>query len=164
VYYLLKNPKTLEKLQAEILHRYQAYDEIDASSSTQLPYLQAVIAEALRIHPPGSQGFPRVSPGCQIDGVWVPKGVSFPDQNTTIFLNLCENPRFFFKLTNGLFTLSSCLQAEVYTSAWAVTHDPSYFHEPMAFKPERWLDPSCSDTKEASQPFSLGFRACIGRK
>lgn len=56
------------------------------------------------------------------------------------------------------------LQSEVYTSAWTVTHDESNFHEPHVFKPERWLDPHCTDVKEASQPFSLGARACLGRK
>ncbi|KAK3301905.1 putative cytochrome P450 [Chaetomium strumarium] len=127
VYYLLKTPGTLEKLTHEIRSRYKSYSEIDATSAQQLPYLQAVIQEALRIHPPGSQGFPRVSPGCEIDGYWVPKGT------------------------------------EVYTSAWTVTHDPQYFHDPMTFKPERWLDPDCADVTEASQPFSLGYRACIGR-
>ncbi|KAK1772874.1 cytochrome P450 [Phialemonium atrogriseum] len=127
VYYLLKSPPALEKLASEIRTRYTSYSEIDANSALQLPYLQAVINEALRIHPPGSQGFPRVSPGCEIDGFWVPKG------------------------------------AEVYTSAWTVTHDPKNFHEPMEFKPERWLDQKTTDVKEASQPFSLGYRACIGR-
>lgn len=34
----------------------------------------------------------------------------------------------------------------------------------MKFKPERWTDPECRDVKDASQPFSLGYRACIGRK
>lgn len=43
-------------------------------------------------------------------------------------------------------------------------HDPANFHEPLTFKPERWLDPDCIDVKEASQPFSLGYRACLGRK
>jgi cytochrome P450 len=52
----------------------------------------------------------------------------------------------------------------VYTSAWTVTHDAKNFHEPMHFKPERWLDGDNTDVKEASQPFSLGYRACIGRK
>ncbi|KAF5862542.1 hypothetical protein ETB97_011539 [Aspergillus alliaceus] len=33
----------------------------------------------------------------------------------------------------------------------------------MQFKPERWIDPNCTDVKEASQPFSLGLRACVGR-
>ncbi|KAI1098801.1 cytochrome P450 [Jackrogersella minutella] len=127
VYYLLKTPAALEKLTREIRSRYASYQDIDATSALQLPYLQAVINESLRIHPPGSQGFPRVSPGCEIDGFWVPKG------------------------------------AEVYTSGWTVTHDPQNFHEPMVFKPERWLDSKCDDIKEASQPFLLGYRACIGR-
>ena len=34
----------------------------------------------------------------------------------------------------------------------------------MTFKPKRWLDPLCKDVKEASQPFSIGDRACPGRK
>lgn len=52
----------------------------------------------------------------------------------------------------------------MYTSAWTVTHDEKYFHDPMTFKPERWIDPDCTDVKEASQPFSLGARGCLGRK
>ena len=75
-YYLLKTPATLEKLKTEIRGYYKSYGDITAASAMQLPYLQAVINEALRIHPPGSQGFPRLSPGCEIDGFWVPKGVS----------------------------------------------------------------------------------------
>ncbi|KAK8107114.1 uncharacterized protein PG998_009127, partial [Apiospora kogelbergensis] len=126
-YYLLKTPKTLEKLVNEIRSRYSDYDMIDAISAQQLPYLHAVLNESLRIYPPGPLGFPRISPGCNIDGFWIPKGT------------------------------------EVYTSAFAVTHDVRYFHDPESFMPERWLDPDCADVKEASQPFSLGYRACIGR-
>lgn len=55
-------------------------------------------------------------------------------------------------------------QTEVYTSAWTVTHDAQYFHEPMKFLPERWLDENSTDVKDASQPFSLGTRGCLGRK
>ncbi|ORY55718.1 cytochrome P450 [Pseudomassariella vexata] len=75
MYHLLKTPATLEKLTTEILARYKSYGEIDAASVMQLLYLQAVVNEALRIHPPGSQVFRRVSPGCHIDSYWVPKGV-----------------------------------------------------------------------------------------
>ena len=74
-YYLLKTPHTYEQLKAEIRGRYQSYEDINAASALQLTYLQAVINESLRIHPPGSQGFPRVSPGIDIDGYYVPKGV-----------------------------------------------------------------------------------------
>lgn len=126
-YYLLTTPEAYGKLRMEIRARYKSYDEIDSTTAQQLPYLQAVISEGLRMYPPGAQGFPRVCPGAMIDGQYVPAG------------------------------------AEVYTSAWTVTHDPQYFHEPMSFKPERWLDPNCADVKDASQPFSLGPRGCLGR-
>ena len=74
-YYLEKNPTCYRKLQTEIRNRYVSYEEIDATTAQQLPYLQAVISEGLRIYPPGSQGFPRVSPGAFIGDVWVPRGV-----------------------------------------------------------------------------------------
>ncbi|KAI0570726.1 cytochrome P450 [Pyrenophora tritici-repentis] len=53
--------------------------------------------------------------------------------------------------------------AEVYVSPWAVTHDPRFWREPYAFRPERWLDPMCTDDRSASQPFSLGPRVCPGK-
>ncbi|KAI0396358.1 cytochrome P450 [Xylariaceae sp. FL0594] len=126
-YYLLNTPSALSRLQREIRTAFASYEEINATRAQQLPYLQAVVAEGLRMHPPGSRGFPRVSPGVQIAGHYVPPG------------------------------------AEVYTSAWTMTHDERYFHDPFVFKPERWIDPDCEDVKEASQPFSLGPRGCIGK-
>jgi len=45
-----------------------------------------------------------------------------------------------------------------------VHHDAQYFDRPYEFLPERWLDPKGTDVKEASQPFSVGPRGCIGRK
>ncbi|KAJ5735335.1 uncharacterized protein N7483_000460 [Penicillium malachiteum] len=127
-YYLLTTPAAYARLKREIRGRYQSYEEIDASSALQLDYLQGMINEALRILPPSSQGFPRISPGLEIDGYYVPSGT------------------------------------EVYTSAWTVTHDPQYFKDPETFRPGHWRDPKCTDQKEASRPFSLGLRACIGRK
>ncbi|KAI1858902.1 uncharacterized protein JN550_012361 [Neoarthrinium moseri] len=127
-YFLLKNNTIYCKLRDEIRSRYKSSEEITAMSTQQLPYLQAVIAEGLRIYPPGSQGFPRICPGAMIDKRWVPRG------------------------------------AEVYTSAWTVTHDEQNFHDPYEFKPERWLDPKCEDTLHASQPFSLGARGCLGKQ
>ncbi|KAF1829166.1 putative cytochrome P450 [Decorospora gaudefroyi] len=132
-YYLLKTPLALRKLTHEIRTGYNQYTDIDATSAQQLPYLQAALHESLRIYPPGSLGFPRISPGCQIDGVWIPRGT------------------------------------EVYTSAFSVTHNEKYFRDAERFVPERWLDGDAGvegewkDVREASQPFSLGYRACIGR-
>ncbi|KAF9741403.1 hypothetical protein PMIN06_003365 [Paraphaeosphaeria minitans] len=53
---------------------------------------------------------------------------------------------------------------EVYVSAWSTSHDERYFHDPYTFKPERWIDPTCQDVKEASQPFGLGPRVCPGKR
>lgn len=53
---------------------------------------------------------------------------------------------------------------QVSTSSWAATHSPANFHRPYDFLPERWIDPECKDKKEASQPFLLGTRVCLGRK
>lgn len=55
-------------------------------------------------------------------------------------------------------------QTEVYVSAWSPSHDERYFHDPYAFKPERWIDPQCQDVKDASQPFGLGPRVCPGKR
>jgi cytochrome P450 len=73
--FLLQHPNTLRRLQAEIRSAFPSYESINAQKAQQLPYLQAVINEGLRLYPPGSQGFPRVSPGFQIHGRYVPAGV-----------------------------------------------------------------------------------------
>lgn len=126
-YHLLNNHSSLQKLTTAIRDEFTTYDSINSRLAQQIPYLQAVISEGLRIYPPGSQGFPRVSPGTSIDGHWVPRGT------------------------------------EIYTSAWTVTHDPDNFEDPNTFIPERWLSSETKDNKNASQPFSLGPRACMGR-
>lgn len=144
-YYLLTTPRTYHRLQQEIREAFSSYEEINSSAAQKLPYLQAVISEGLRIYAPGSQGFPRVSSGVEIDGYWVPPGVSIT------FLSSCRR-------------LTVLAQAEMYTSAWTVTHDSKYFPEPFVFRPERWIDSHAVDVKEASQPFSLGPRGCLGRK
>ena len=74
LYFLLKTPRVLAKVNSEVRGRYASYADIDPGSAQQLPYLQAVINEALRMYPSGAQGFPRLSPGTTVDGLWVPKG------------------------------------------------------------------------------------------
>ncbi|KAI0533247.1 cytochrome P450 [Xylaria digitata] len=127
LYFLLKTPRVLAKANSEVRERYASYADIDSGSAQQLPYLQAVIDEALRLYPSGAQGFPRLSPGTTIDGLWVPKGT------------------------------------EVYTCTWVASRNPDYWHRPDEFIPERWIDPESTDVKAASQPFSLGYRACPGK-
>ncbi|KAJ2990397.1 hypothetical protein NUW58_g2604 [Xylaria curta] len=51
----------------------------------------------------------------------------------------------------------------VSTNPVAASLDPANFKGPLSFKPERWLGPNKEDNLEASQPFSLGPRVCLGR-
>ncbi|CAO2653514.1 Nn.00g029250.m01.CDS01 [Neocucurbitaria sp. VM-36] len=47
---------------------------------------------------------------------------------------------------------------------WSMSRCPSFFHLADEFHPERWLDepPFMNDQKQASQPFAVGPRNCIG--
>lgn len=47
---------------------------------------------------------------------------------------------------------------------YSVTRDKRFWSKPEEFYPERWIDPKNTDKKEASQPFSLGPRVCLGKK
>lgn len=90
LYYLLKNPETLAKLRKEITHFQQAgqiSNPITFKQSQALPYLQAVIKEAQRLHPATGLPLARVVPhgGATICGTFFPSGVSptnFPSWTT----------------------------------------------------------------------------------
>lgn len=47
---------------------------------------------------------------------------------------------------------------------WSVTHNPKHFTEPEQYRPERWIDPACTDDLDVSKPFLLGPRMCMGIK
>lgn len=84
-YYLTRNEDKLKRLTDEIRSAYSSLDDIDPISAQQLPYLNAVIEEGLRIFPPLPIGGPRESPGAMVDGHHVPQGVSLkrlPELNT----------------------------------------------------------------------------------
>lgn len=64
------------KLVEEILGAFSSEAEIDMKSTANLPYLRAVIEEDLRMFPPAAETPPRVSPGADLNGEFIPKGVS----------------------------------------------------------------------------------------
>ncbi|KAI1771516.1 putative cytochrome P450 [Hypoxylon cercidicola] len=52
----------------------------------------------------------------------------------------------------------------VATNPVAASLDPKNFADPLRFNPDRWLDDyKGEDDFEASQPFSLGARVCLGK-
>ncbi|KAM0544798.1 hypothetical protein ACHAPJ_011625 [Fusarium lateritium] len=125
-FYLLKNPGTLAKLQAEMRSTFSSEDEITGDSTNNLAYLNAVVEEGLRMFPPVPFGLPRVCSGGMIDGVYVPNGTV------------------------------------VSVDCWTASHDSRNFHRPDEFLPERWIGHGFGDQKDASRPFSLGPRGCLG--
>ena len=131
---LVSNPSKLKHLTAEVRKKFNADSEINSDSTNSLPYLNAVIEEALRLYPPVPFNLQRISPGAVVDGNYVPEGVV------------------------------------VGTTPWATQHSPKYFHDAEKFHPERWLRPEhplydgafAQDNLDASKPFSLGPRMCVG--
>lgn len=79
VYYLLKNSSCARRL-AEEIDEFHSQDKlsdpVSLSEAASMPYLQAVINEALRLHPAAGMNLPRVTPtgGVQIAGKYVPAG------------------------------------------------------------------------------------------
>lgn len=92
LYNLCKNPECKEKLLKEIKETLQN-EGLDASENMpfkighSMPYLQACIYEALRMHPAVGMSLPRVVPqeGFEIDGTFIPAGVSSQFPNRHIF-------------------------------------------------------------------------------
>ncbi|KAL8724114.1 MAG: hypothetical protein Q9166_008126 [cf. Caloplaca sp. 2 TL-2023] len=128
-YYLIRTPHARKQLQDEIRNAFKSYDEINATSTAPLKYMEAVCKEAMRMYVPLPLGLPRVVPegGDTVNGDWLPGG-------TVVSVN-----------------------------PMAASLSESNFHEPFAFKPERWIGENYRDKLDASQPFSMGARGCLGR-
>ncbi|KAL1635333.1 hypothetical protein SLS56_001756 [Neofusicoccum ribis] len=79
IWRLLNNPAALEKLRAEVDHVYSngaVKGSLTWTESQKMPYLQAVIKEALRMHPATGLPLSRVVPkgGATIAGRFFPEG------------------------------------------------------------------------------------------
>ena len=77
-YYLQKHRKAYARLCDEIRATFKSYNDINSVSTNDLPYLQMVILEALRLYPPVPFNLPREAPQCGdiVDGAFVHGGVS----------------------------------------------------------------------------------------
>lgn len=68
--------------------------------------------------------------------------------------------------------LTLTLQTHVQTSIFALSRSPQFYHDPLHYRPQRWLpsdhalydDIFANDNLKGLHPFSLGPRACIGRE
>lgn len=80
-WFLLKNPLVFKRLKQEIRSSFNSAEEITMVATASLPYLHAVILEALRLHPPQPLAVPpRVvnRPDVVVCGQLIPMGVRTP--------------------------------------------------------------------------------------
>ena len=145
---LIYNKDKYEKLCKEIRAEFKKEEDIKHEGLSEMIYLNAVIEEGLRIHPPVPTGLLRTVPkgGDTVDGYWVPGGVSLQlyPFHSSIYLHD---------------------QTAVSVGSWAASHNEKNFRDADKFIPERWIDPSYNtDLKKAARPFSLGPRGCIGKQ
>ncbi|KAL0942970.1 averantin oxidoreductase [Colletotrichum truncatum] len=134
-YHLLKNPDAYKKVCQEIRSLFSSEEDMTMKALGQLRYVDACIKEGQRMHTPVPFPLPRRVPpgGATIAGRFVPAGVT------------------------------------VAVATHAAHRWPTNFTMPNRFIPERWMygttehTPFASDKADASQPFSLGPRGCIGK-
>jgi cytochrome P450 len=81
MFYLLKNPATLDKLTNEIRNSFPDINEMSMQKLAKCQYLNACLQEALRMYPPAPSMLSRkiLPGGGMINGYFIPENVSsFP--------------------------------------------------------------------------------------
>ncbi|PYH43710.1 cytochrome P450, partial [Aspergillus saccharolyticus JOP 1030-1] len=91
IYFVLTHPEVHTKLNQELRSAFTSAEDVSGHVAQELPYLNAVIKESLRLYPPVPVGGPRVSPGAYVDGTYIPAGTEIC---TSIFA-LHHNPEYF---------------------------------------------------------------------
>ncbi|XP_057463308.1 geraniol 8-hydroxylase-like isoform X2 [Actinidia eriantha] len=72
---ILHNPETFSKARAELEQTIGKCQQLEESDITRLPYLQAIVKETFRLHPPSPLLVPRkVETDVEICGFTIPKG------------------------------------------------------------------------------------------
>ena len=136
IYYLLKNPETLPKLQQELesgVARGQLSNPPKYAETANLRYLSAVLKEAMRCYPFLAVLLERVVPagGALVAGTWLPGGA-----------------------------VVGCHPVLVHEDRNCFGEDAD------VFRPERWLTDDTEKLiamERASLGFGSGKRACLGR-
>ncbi|PLB53864.1 benzoate 4-monooxygenase cytochrome P450 [Aspergillus steynii IBT 23096] len=91
IYFVLTHPEAHAKLVRELQASFSGADDMSGEAVQNLPYLNAVITEALRLYPPVPLGGPRVSKGAYVDGTYIPEGTEI----CTSLFALHHNPEYF---------------------------------------------------------------------
>ncbi|KAK0614969.1 cytochrome P450 [Bombardia bombarda] len=137
--YLIQHPDQLQRLTNEVRRRFKSGNESDMTldSLRNLPYLNAVLSEGLRLCTPIPWVLPRVVPpgGATICGVSLPGGTPVSIQ------------AYAMNRDPALFRHADSFLPERWLSEAATDEESPFF----------------SDRREAMQAFSLGARSCMGQ-
>lgn len=165
IFLLLRRPSSWQTLAEEVRTRFKSADEITVMATMELPYLEAVINETMRLHHPTPNSLPRFIPpeGRIVNGQMIPGKV-----RSSSMIHVYVTVRF-IKL---LLTLTLHHQTTIGVNLFSIQNSATFWADPRGFHPERFLPQSDSrydrafdkDVKAAFQPFSVGPRNCIGSR
>ncbi|KAF5636922.1 cytochrome P450 monooxygenase monooxygenase [Fusarium sp. NRRL 25303] len=132
-YYLLRDPERMAKVKSEIRGAFSTVEQINLVNVNRLPYLLACLDEALRVHPPVPDTFPRnTGPDKQIIcGKVVPPHTTVGVHQWSTY----HSPRNFKNPDDFI------------PERWLQGNNTKYE----------------GDRKDALQPFHVGPRNCLGR-
>ncbi|KAI0154668.1 cytochrome P450 [Xylariaceae sp. FL1272] len=137
VYWLVAQPDTLRKLKEElktVMPDVSDVGSVPLAVLENLPYLQAVVKEGLRLSYGSSMRLQRIDP---------------------------DNPILFTDKNTGKEWVIPA-KTPVGMSAVGIHHDESIFQDSKAFRPERWLGPDGKRREKYLVSFSRGSRNCLG--
>jgi len=134
-YYLSRNPETWGRLKTEIRGTFKSDRDMTLRTVAPLPYLCACIEEVLRIYPPAAITPPRISPGANINGEYIPEG-------TKIWINQWS--------TNH--RECNFLQADEFIPERHLSPSHPLYDVRYA-----------NDNRGSMEPFATGPRNCIGK-
>nr|CAB3500714.1 unnamed protein product [Digitaria exilis] len=139
---MLKNPSVMARLQEELDSVVGRGRRLEESDLPNLPYLQAVCKEAMRLHPSTPLSLPHFSfDACDVDAADIAGGEGYHvPANTRLLINI-----------------------------WAVGRDPATWEAPLEFRPERFLPGGAAEKVDPMGnffeliPFGAGRRICAGK-
>lgn len=131
---LVINPRSMQKVQAEIRCNLGAKTKVDADDHVNFTYLKIIVKETLRLHPPAPLLIPRQSSHmCQIRGEKGKVYDIYPQNKSVDHIN-----------------------------AWTIGRDPKYWKNPNEFYPNRFdrNDVDFRGQHFEFLPFGGGRRIC----
>ncbi|KUJ11632.1 cytochrome P450 3A17 [Mollisia scopiformis] len=134
-YFLGHNPAAWQRLTTEIRESFSSEKDITMRAASALPYLHACIEEGLRMYPPAALTPPRISPGANIDGNYIPEG-------TKIWIHQWSTYH-----RNSNFAMADNFIPERWLPQSHAYYEPQF----------------ANDNQACMQPFSYGPRNCIGK-